>query len=124
MWEGLSRGGNDGTLGKLFECYVRHLFFTGGGVKLKKGRLYRSSDKGSEPNGPEWFTIPNDLEHKQFSWMSDFLIPKDDTRAIWTPGPNFPCVDIVLTPNSLFQITISKEHPIKQEPLRKILEKL
>ena len=33
-------------------------------------------------------------------------------------------VDIIHTPNSLFQITISKGHPIKQEPLRKILKKL
>src|SRR5437763_15533039 len=56
--------------------------------------------------------------------MVDFSIPKEDTGTIWTPGPNFPCVDMILTPNSLFQITISPHHPVKQEPLRKILEKL
>src|SRR5438045_9139927 len=64
------------------------------------------------------------LMHKPFRGMSNFSIPKEDTRTIWTPGPNFPSVDIILTPNSLFQITISPHHPVKQEPLRKILEKL
>jgi hypothetical protein len=46
------------------------------------------------------------------------------TGAIWTPGPNFPSVDMILMPFSLFQITISPHHPAKQESLRKILEKL
>jgi hypothetical protein len=54
--------------------------------------------------------------------MADFSIPKEDTETIWKPGPNFPSVDIILTLNSLFQITIS--HPVKQELLRKILEQL
>src|SRR5947207_14909976 len=56
--------------------------------------------------------------------MVDFSIPEEDTGTIWTPGPNFPNVDMILTPNSLFQITISPYHPVKQEPLQKILEKL
>ena len=57
-------------------------------------------------------------------WDEQFSIPKEDAKTIWTPGPNFPCINIILTPNSLFQITISKYHPIIQEPLWKILEKL
>src|SRR5436305_10275232 len=56
--------------------------------------------------------------------MVDFSIPEGDTETIWTPGPNFPGVDIILTPNLLFQITISPHDPVKHEPLRKILEKL
>jgi hypothetical protein len=126
--EGLANNERDGTLGKVFECYVRHLFFTGGGVGLRKRRLYKASKKGKKPEPkpePEqWFTIPNDLEHKPFSGMVDFSIPEGDIGTIWTPGPNFPSVDIILTPNSLFQVTISTDHPVKQEPLRKILEKL
>ena len=55
--------------------------------------------------------------------MIDFSIPEEDTGTIWTPSPNFPSVDLILTPNSLFQITISLHQPVKQEPLRKILEK-
>ena len=62
MWEGLSKGESGGTLGRVFECYVRHLFLNGGGVKLKKRRLYGALNKGSKPNGPESYTIPNGLE--------------------------------------------------------------
>jgi hypothetical protein len=120
--EGLASNQRDGTLGKVFECYVRHLFFKGGGVKLRKRRLDGARNKGKESR--RWFTIPKNLEHKPFNGMADFSIPEGDTRTIWTPGPNFPSVDMILTPNSLFQITISKDHPVKQEPLRKIVEKL
>jgi hypothetical protein len=38
VMEGLARNERDGTLGKVFECYVRHLFFKGGGVRLRKRR--------------------------------------------------------------------------------------
>ena len=121
VMEGLARNERDGTLGKVFECYVRHLFFTAGGLELKKRRLYEGDERGDE----QCVTIPEKLEHKPFSGMIDFSIPEGDTGTIWTPGPNFPSVDMILTPRSLFQITISpKNHPVKQEPLRKILEKL
>jgi hypothetical protein len=122
VMEGLARKERGGTLGKVFECYVRYLFFQGGGVRLRKRRLYGASDKRKEPQ--QWLTIPGGLEHKPFSGMIDFSIPEEDTGTIWTPGPNFPSVDIILTPNSLFQVTISPHHQVKQEPLRKILEKL
>jgi hypothetical protein len=124
VMEGLARNERDGTLGKVCECYVRHLFFKGGGDPLKKRRLYRASDKRKELESQREFTIPEGLEHKPFSGMVDFSIPEGDTGTIWTPGPNFPSVDIILTPNSLFQITTSRHHPIKQEPLKKIFEKL
>jgi hypothetical protein len=122
VMEGLARNERDDTLGKVFECYVRHLFFTGGGVSLRKRRLHKG--KKPEPEPEQRFTISNELEHKPFSGMADFSIPKKDTGTIWTPGPNFPSVDMILTPDSLFQITISPRHPVKQEPLKKILEKL
>ena len=41
--------------------------------------------------------------------MSDFSIPKEDTNYLDTRS-NFPCVDIVLAPDSLFQITISEKN--------------
>ena len=122
VWSGLKSNGADGTLGKVFECYVRHLFFKGGGVKLRKRRLYKALDNGEHELSH--FTIPEGLEHKPFSAIADFSIPKKDTGTIWTPGPCFPSVDIILTPNLLFQITISLHHPVKQEPLWKILKKL
>jgi hypothetical protein len=122
VMEGLARNDKDGSLGKVFECYVRHLFFTGGGVGLRKRRLYK--EEKCEREREQLFTISNGWKHKPFNGIADFSIPKNDTRTIWTPGPNFPCVDMILTPNSLFQITISSRHPVKQEPLRKLLEKL
>src|SRR5436305_9665050 len=122
--EGLARNQRDGTLGRIFECYVRYLFFKGGEVRLRKRRLYGDSDKRKKPEPRQGFTIPENLEHKPFGAMVDFAIPKKDTRTSWTPGPNFPSVDIILTPSSLFQVTIFPHHPIKQEPLRKVLEKL
>jgi hypothetical protein len=122
--DGLARNERDGTLGKIFECYVRHLFFTGSGTKIRKRRLHKAPNKRKKFEAEERFVIPEKLEHKPFNGMADFSIPVEDTGTIWTPGPNFPSVDMVLTPNSLFQITISQRHPVKQEPLRKILEKL
>jgi hypothetical protein len=122
--DGLARNERDGTLGKIFECYVRHLFFRGGGTELRKRRLYQASDQGKESEAEERFTIPEKSKHKLFNRMADFSIPEEDNGTIWTPGPNFPSVDVILTPNSLFQITISQRHPVKQEPLRQILEKL
>jgi hypothetical protein len=124
VMEGLARNERDGVLGKVFECYVRHLFFTGGGVSLRKRRLHQGKKPEPEPEPEQRFTISNELEHKPFSGMADFSIPKKDTGTFWTPGPNFPSVDMILTPDSLFQITISPHHPVKQEPLKKILEKL
>jgi hypothetical protein len=120
--DGLAR--NESTLRKGFECYVRHLFFRGGGTELRKRRLYKPRNKRKGSEAEERFTIPEKLKHKPFNGMADFSIPKKDIGTIWTPGPNFPSVDIILTPNSLFQITISQHHPVKQKPLRKILEKL
>ena len=123
VMEGLARNERNGALGKVFECYVRHLFFNGG-VTFSKRRLYKASNKRKEPQSQQWFALPENLEHKPFNGMVDFSIPEEDTGTIWTPGPNFPSIDMILTPNSLFQITISSDHPVKQEPLRKILEKL
>ncbi|KAG0195290.1 hypothetical protein BGX31_006456, partial [Mortierella sp. GBA43] len=37
---------------------------------------------------------------------------------------NFACVDLLLAPNVLFQVTVSQEHPIKGPPFTKLLEKL
>src|SRR5947207_10002946 len=31
--------------GRLFKCYTLHLFFTGGGLRLRKRRLYQASKK-------------------------------------------------------------------------------
>ena len=122
--ERLAKNDEDDTLEKIFECYVRHLFFTRGGLELRKRRLYGPSDKRKEWGSQQDYTIPKELEHKPFSGITDFSIPKNDIGTLWTPGPNFPCVDLILTPNSLFHITISPDRPVKQEPLRKILEKL
>ena len=122
--DGLARNERHSTLGKVFECYVRHLFFRGGGTELRRRRLYKAPNKRGRSEAEERFTLPEKLEHKPFNGMADFSIPEEDIGTIWTPGPNFPSVDIILTPNSLFQITISQSHPVKQEPLRKILEKL
>ena len=121
--EGLARNDRDGTLGKVFKCYVLYLFVNGSRVKLRKRRLYKAPNK-EEPKSQEGFIIPKNSGHQPFSGMVDFSIPEKDTGTIWTPGPNFPSVDIILTPNLLFQVTISPHHPVKQKPLQKILEKL
>jgi hypothetical protein len=106
VMEVLARNQRDGTLGEVFECYVRHLFFKGGGVRLRKRR--RCGDK-KEPELRRWFIVPRSLEHKPFSGMADFSIPKKDAGPIWTPGPNFPSVDMILMP-SLFQILSNRSH--------------
>ncbi|KAG0261607.1 hypothetical protein BGZ95_004194, partial [Linnemannia exigua] len=37
---------------------------------------------------------------------------------------NYACVDMLLSPRDLFQITVSKDHPIKGLPLLKLLDNL
>jgi hypothetical protein len=93
------------------------------GSNFRKRRLYKA-DEGEDREPLQSFTIPKDLKHKPFRGMGDFSIPEEDTGTIWTPGPNFPSIDMIISPDSLFQITISRRHPVKQEPLRQILEKL
>ncbi|KAF9906767.1 hypothetical protein BX616_000630, partial [Lobosporangium transversale] len=43
------------------------------------------------------------------------------TGKLFLPSiPNFPCIDFVLEPDKLFQVTISEEHPIIQAPFKEI----
>ncbi|KAG0245629.1 hypothetical protein BG011_002751, partial [Mortierella polycephala] len=38
--------------------------------------------------------------------------------------PNFPCIDLALAPDKLFQATVSLNHPIKQAPLKELAENI
>src|SRR5262249_49881867 len=38
--------------------------------------------------------------------------------------PNFPCLDLFLAPDGLFQVTVSSNHPVKQAPLKDIAESI
>ncbi|KAG0290729.1 hypothetical protein BGZ98_003304, partial [Dissophora globulifera] len=38
--------------------------------------------------------------------------------------PSFPCIDLALASNKLFQVTVSLNHPIKQTPLKEIAESI
>ncbi|KAF9993425.1 hypothetical protein BGZ65_011039 [Modicella reniformis] len=95
----LVEGRQEISKGPLFELYVRHIFRKGGlsfEVKdLENGRV-------CDP-----LVIPAD------SPVEPLLIPTIS---------NFPCIDLALAPDKLFQVTVSLEHPIKQAPLKNIVE--
>ncbi|RUP47599.1 hypothetical protein BC936DRAFT_145547 [Jimgerdemannia flammicorona] len=45
-------------------------------------------------------------------------------KLLLPSNPNHPCVDLVLTPDNMFQVTVSSQHPIKQNPLKNIVDKI
>ena len=38
--------------------------------------------------------------------------------------PNFPAIDLALAPSSIFQVTISKDHSVKQAHLEEIVQNI
>ncbi|RUP49956.1 hypothetical protein BC936DRAFT_140878 [Jimgerdemannia flammicorona] len=49
---------------------------------------------------------------------------KKAEKLLLPSNPNHPCVNLVLTPDNMFQVTVSSQHHIKQTPLKNIVDKI
>ncbi|KAF9279969.1 hypothetical protein BGZ88_012438 [Linnemannia elongata] len=102
---------NGSASGIMFEAYVLRAFREGGHIfELKDLETGQSAR----------LEIPRNPAVTHFSTVAPvaagtLCIPKIC---------NYACVDLLLAPRDLFQITVSRNHPIKGPPLSKLLDSL
>ncbi len=98
--------------GFLFECYVIHLFRTGN-QKFEVRKL-----RGEEK---DQFSIHRKPKAGFVRNLSDLLKYSGENIVIVPDKQNFGAVDLFVTPNYIFQVTVSEYHPIKQVELTKVI---
>nr|CAG8607904.1 10953_t:CDS:2 [Entrophospora candida] len=101
--------------GFLFECYVIHLFRTG-------GREFEIRKLEGECKGQ--FSIHSKPKVGHAKNASDFSKYNEDTTVVVPDKQNFGAVDLFITPDSILQITVSENHPIKQAELIKVINNM
>ncbi|KAF9341752.1 hypothetical protein BGZ91_002696 [Linnemannia elongata] len=97
--------------GIMFEVYVLHAFREGGHTFEIRDLL--TGDLAS-------LDIPRNPEVIHF----DKITPVPAGTLCIPKICNYPCVDLLLAPRDLFQITVSKSHPVKGPPLSKFISSL
>ncbi|KAF9160364.1 hypothetical protein BGX20_002544 [Mortierella sp. AD010] len=110
LWSGILKdpiaGGKDIAKGPLFGLYVHHIFRKGS-VSFETKSLTPNSKTGV-------LYIPANLSVTSIRTVDEFSglssCPKSQRR--------------LFVPNNLSQVTISSDHPIKQTPLKNIIEKI
>ena len=105
---------NKSPLGDSFEAFVTYNFRKGDIIYPTKGLF-----KGGVP---EMLTIAK-LNVQKFSQVRELTGVAPGMLCI-PRVRNFPCIDLIITPNMLFQITLSKNHPLKQQHLTDIAQEL
>ncbi|KAG0079876.1 hypothetical protein BGZ90_001411, partial [Linnemannia elongata] len=102
---------NGSASGIMFEAYVLRTFREGGHIFELKDLETGQSARLEIPRNPE-VTHFNAITPVTASTL---CIPKIC---------NYACVDLLLAPRDLFQVTVSKSHPIKGLPLSKLIDNL
>ncbi|KAF9150119.1 hypothetical protein BGX21_005435, partial [Mortierella sp. AD011] len=102
----------NGTIGEAkgtaFEFYVRYI--------IRRGE-YTFQIKDLQDNSETTFHIPPNPPVEFFDNTPNML-----AGTLYFPrNPNFACIDALLAPGCLFQITVSERLPIKGEPFKKLL---
>ncbi|KAI8599790.1 hypothetical protein EDD21DRAFT_151048 [Dissophora ornata] len=111
MLEMLIKKPDGSASGIIFEAYVLRTFRDGGHTFELKDLQTGKTDRLIIPRKP-------DVMHFQ-------TITSTKAGQLWIPTiHNFACVDMLLSPRDLLQITVSKTHPIKGPPLLKLVESL
>ncbi|RHZ82131.1 hypothetical protein Glove_114g202 [Diversispora epigaea] len=106
--------------GIMFESHVLHLFKLGG-QKFESRRL------GENKNDPviyDKLTIATKPTTKYIRYASQLIGYNEEDIIIKPTIRNFSAVDLILTPNSIFQITVSPKHPVKQSELINIVQNM
>ncbi|KAK3811666.1 MAG: hypothetical protein J3R72DRAFT_69794 [Linnemannia gamsii] len=111
MLDRLIREPNGSASGIMFEAYILRAFREGG---------HAFEIKNLETGGLASLEIPRNPKTEHFDKITSvpagtLCIPKIC---------NYACVDLLLAPRDLFQITVSDNHPIKGAPLSNLLKSL
>ncbi|KAG0363879.1 hypothetical protein BGX24_004832 [Mortierella sp. AD032] len=99
--------------GIIFEAYVLRAFRDG-------GHTFEIRNLENEDEGLASLEIPRNPKTEHF----DKITPVPADTLCIPKICNYACVDLLLAPRDLFQITVSDKHPIKGVPLSKLLENL
>ncbi|CAI2187451.1 8276_t:CDS:2, partial [Funneliformis geosporum] len=107
--------------GIMFEMYVIHIFRS-------------SNDQYAMRELPKSLKTKDILQHRKFSMgksptisnirIAKELSSKSDEIIILPETSNFSATDLFYTPDMIFQITVSNNHPIKQVELVNIIENM
>ncbi|CAG8596254.1 6061_t:CDS:2, partial [Acaulospora morrowiae] len=106
--------------GIMFESQVLHLFKLGGQT-LELRRL------GENENDPVIYgklIIPTKPTTKYIRYASQLIGYNQEGIIIKPTIRNFSAVDLILTPDCIFQITVSPKHPVKQSELINIVQNM
>ena len=98
--------------GPMFELYVRHIFRKGG---------YEFRIKDLQDGTETTIEVPPNPSVVVFDEIPE--VPPPGTLCIPTIC-NHACIDLLLSPGHLFQVTVSKKHAIKGPPFSNLLENL
>ncbi|KAF9149432.1 hypothetical protein DFQ26_001964, partial [Actinomortierella ambigua] len=114
---------SDSASGIMFEAYVHHVFRKGGHVFQIRALEAGESSESSEASGS---SEASKLEIRQGPEIAHFdTISSAEKGTLCIPKiRNFACVDLLLAPRDLLQITVSQKHPIKGAPLSNLVESL
>ncbi|KAG0345685.1 hypothetical protein BGZ54_005463, partial [Gamsiella multidivaricata] len=118
----LVHGGQETARGPLFELYVYYIFRKGGlSFEIKD---LETGTACAHLNIPANSPVKHIQSLDELSELSAER-KKVSKMPLFIPTiPNFPCIDLALAPDKLFQATVSLNHPIKQAPLKEIAESI
>lgn len=77
-----------------------------------------SSGNGEETKGK--LKIPYKPTTKHFRRTKDLNIKITDEDLLIPEIPNFPCIDLILGPNKLLQVTVTGDHPLRRSHMKEI----
>ncbi|CAG8666302.1 9605_t:CDS:2, partial [Scutellospora calospora] len=106
--------------GIMFESHVLHLFKLGG-QKFESRRLRENEN---DPIIYDKLTIATKPTTKYIRYASQLTGYNEEDIIIKPTIRNFSAVDLILTPNCIFQITVFPKHPVKQSELINIVQNM
>ncbi|CAG8435989.1 4252_t:CDS:1 [Funneliformis mosseae] len=110
----LSDGISNPLLGSTFEQFSHRILRNGGNFRV------RLLDHASTTSTSFYIQMPRQDEKLMFS-----TIDAIENNKYYQPlNQNFESIDAIVAPDKLFQITIAKNHPIKLNGLKKLIDKL
>ena len=96
----------------LFELYVLHIFRKGG-YTFEIKELFGEKKIGE-------LQVPDKPTTKHFRKTKDLNIGITGKDLLIPEIPNFPCIDLILGPNKLLQVTVTGDYPLRQNHMKEI----
>ncbi|RHZ76166.1 hypothetical protein Glove_202g84 [Diversispora epigaea] len=106
--------------GIMFESYVLHLFKLGN--QTFESRRLRENE--NDPIIYNKLTIATKPTTKYIRYANQLTEYNEEDIIIKPTIRNFSAIDLILTPNCIFQITVSPNHPVKQSELVDIVQNI